>query len=141
MVLVWLRFGRPPAGLLRGRPMNPADVAQSVAPLTSANLSLFHLFLHAHWIVETVMLGLLICSVWVWAIAIDKTFLFSRIRKAGEQFEQAVWSGQARMEAKPRGAREVLRRFADADREGDGRRHCPGNRAHGTPAFGAGDSR
>jgi biopolymer transport protein TolQ len=75
--------------------MNPADVAQSVAPLTSGNLSLFHLFLHAHWIVETVMLGLLICSVWVWAIAVDKTFLFSRIRKAGEHFEQAFWSGQS----------------------------------------------
>ena len=53
--------------------MNPADVAQSVLPLTSSDLSLFTLFWHAHWIVKTVMVGLLICSVWVWAIAIDKT--------------------------------------------------------------------
>ena len=35
--------------------MNPGDIAQSVAPLTSSNLSLFHLFWHAHWIVESVM--------------------------------------------------------------------------------------
>ena len=74
--------------------MNP-DIAQSVAPLTSSNLSLFHLFLHAHWIVETVMAGLLVCSVWVWAIAIDKTLLFSRIRKATDAFEQAFWSGES----------------------------------------------
>jgi len=101
--------------------MNPADVAQSVAPLTSANLSLFHLFLHAHWIVETVMLGLLVCSVWVWAIAVDKTFLFARIRKAGEHFEQAFWSGQSLEElyrslsAKPEHSTGVL--FVAAMRE------------------------
>ena len=32
--------------------MNPGDVAQSVLPLTSSDLSLFTLFLHAHWIVK-----------------------------------------------------------------------------------------
>ena len=57
--------------------------------MTSSGLSLFQLFVHAHWIVETVMAGLLVCSVWVWAIAIDKTLLFSRIRKAGDHFEKA----------------------------------------------------
>ena len=75
--------------------MNPADIAQSVAPLTSGNLSLFHLFWQAHWLVKTVMIGLIVCSVWVWAIAIDKTFLFRRIRKAADGFEQAFWSGQS----------------------------------------------
>jgi biopolymer transport protein TolQ len=75
--------------------MNPTDIASSVAPLTSSNLSLFHLFLHAHWVVETVMVGLLICSVWVWAIAIDKTLLFSRLRRAADSFEEAFWSGQS----------------------------------------------
>ena len=57
--------------------MNPADVAQSVLPLTSSDLSLFTLFWHAHWIVKAVMIGLLVCSVWVWAIAIDKTVLYT----------------------------------------------------------------
>ena len=55
--------------------MNPADVAQSVLPLTSSDLSLFTLFWNAHWVVKTVMVGLLVCSVWVWAIAIDKIVL------------------------------------------------------------------
>src|SRR5262249_61100644 len=75
--------------------MNPADIASSVSPLTSSNLSLFHLLLHAHWIVESVMAGLIVCSAWVWAIAIDKTLLFARLRRAGDHFEEAFWSGQS----------------------------------------------
>ena len=66
--------------------MNPADVAQSVLPLSSSDLSIFTLFWHAHWIVKTVMLGLLVCSIWVWAIAIEKTVLYTRARKAANQF-------------------------------------------------------
>ncbi|HKS86646.1 MAG TPA: protein TolQ [Pseudolabrys sp.] len=75
--------------------MNPADVAQSVLPLTSSDLSLITLFWHAHWIVKTVMIGLLGCSIWVWAIAIDKTVLYNRTRRAMDRFEQAFWSGQS----------------------------------------------
>ncbi len=75
--------------------MNPADVVQSVLPLTSSDLSLFTLFWHAHWIVKAVMIGLLVCSVWVWAIAIEKTLLHMRMRKAMDRFEQAFWSGQS----------------------------------------------
>jgi biopolymer transport protein TolQ len=69
--------------------MNPADITASALPLTSSDLSLFHLFWQSHWLVKTVMIGLIVCSVWVWAIAIDKTVLFRRIR------EQAFWSGQS----------------------------------------------
>src|ERR1700710_3067326 len=76
-------------------PMNPADVAQSGLPIASADVSLIALFLQAHWIVKAVMLGLLACSVWVWAIAIDKIFLYSRTRRAMDRFEQAFWSGQS----------------------------------------------
>src|SRR5947207_3426598 len=76
-------------------PMNPADVAQSVLPLTSSDLSLLTLFWNAHWIVKTVMTGLLVCSVWVWAIAIDKTVLYTRTKRAMDRFEQAFWSGQS----------------------------------------------
>src|ERR1700735_2496912 len=101
--------------------MNPGDIAQSVAPLTSSNLSLFHLFWHAHWIVQLVMIGLLVCSVWVWAISIDKVVLFSRIRRDGDSFEQAFWSGQSLEElykslaAKPEHSTGVL--FVAAMRE------------------------
>ena len=82
--------------------MNPADVAQSVLPLTSADLSLFTLFWHAHWIVKTVMVGLLVCSVWVWAIAIDKTVLYTRTKRAMDRFEPPCANGSAASKARRR---------------------------------------
>jgi biopolymer transport protein TolQ len=71
------------------------EVAQSALPLTSSDLSLITLFLRAHWIVKGVMVGLLVCSVWVWAIAVDKIILFARTSRAMDRFEQAFWSGQS----------------------------------------------
>jgi biopolymer transport protein TolQ len=75
--------------------MNPAEVAQSALPLTSSDLSIFGLFWSAHIIVKAVMLGLLIASIWVWAIAIDKTVLYARTRHAMDRFEKTFWSGQS----------------------------------------------
>ena len=74
--------------------MNPADVAQSALPVT-ADLSILSLFLQAHWVVKAVMLGLLACSIWVWAIAVDKILLFGRTKRAMDRFEHAFWSGQS----------------------------------------------
>src|SRR5712664_3873381 len=75
--------------------MNPAEVVQQALPLYSSDLSIFGLFWQAHWIVKATMLGLVVCSVWVWAIAIDKTFLYTRTKRAMDRFEQAFWSGQS----------------------------------------------
>jgi biopolymer transport protein TolQ len=75
--------------------MNPADVAQSALPIVSSDVSLIALFMQAAWIVKVVMLGLLACSVWVWAIAIDKIFLYARTKRAMDRFEQAFWSGES----------------------------------------------
>jgi biopolymer transport protein TolQ len=68
--------------------MIPADVAPS-------DLSIFTLFLQAHWIVKSVMIGLMACSIWVWAIAIDKLILYTRTSRAMDGFEQTFWSGQS----------------------------------------------
>lgn len=70
--------------------MNPADVVP-----VAADLSIWGLFLQAHWVVKSVMLGLLACSIWVWAIAIDKILLYMRTRRAMDRFEQSFWSGQS----------------------------------------------
>lgn len=75
--------------------MNPVDVAQSALPLSSSDLSIFGLFWAAHIVVKVVMLGLLVASVWVWAIVIDKTVLFNRSRHAMDRFEKNFWSGQS----------------------------------------------
>jgi biopolymer transport protein TolQ len=68
--------------------MIPTDVAPS-------DLSIFTLFLQAHWIVKSVMIGLMACSIWVWAIAIDKLILYARTSRAMDGFEQTFWSGQS----------------------------------------------
>ena len=52
-------------------------------------MALFTLFREASFIVQLVMIGLLLCSVWVWAIAIEKMLLFARMRRAMDRFEQA----------------------------------------------------
>jgi biopolymer transport protein TolQ len=75
--------------------MNPAEVVQQALPLTSSDLSIFTLFWQAHWIVKGVMLGLLIASIWVWAIVVDKTILYARSRKEMDAFETSFWSGQS----------------------------------------------
>jgi biopolymer transport protein TolQ len=71
--------------------MNPTELA----PAMTADVSLIALFWQAHWIVKAVMLGLMACSVWVWAIAIDKMFMYARAKRAMDRFEQAFWSGQS----------------------------------------------
>jgi biopolymer transport protein TolQ len=58
-------------------------------------MALFTLFKEASFVVQLVMVGLLLCSVWVWAIAIEKTLLYARMRRAMDRFEQAFWSGES----------------------------------------------
>jgi biopolymer transport protein TolQ len=62
---------------------------------SAAPLSISDLFLNADFVVKLVMIGLLIASIAVWAIAIDKFVLYSRTRRAMDAFEQAFWSGQS----------------------------------------------
>lgn len=60
-----------------------------------ADLSLIGLFLQAHLVVKIVMAGLVLASVWVWAIIIDKTILYARTKRTMDRFEQTFWSGQS----------------------------------------------
>ncbi len=71
------------------------EVAGSAAPAAKVDISFLDLFLHASLIVKIVMMGLVIASVWVWAIIIDKTVLFMRNRREMDRFEQVFWSGQS----------------------------------------------
>src|SRR2546429_5089386 len=62
---------------------------------SAAPLSIWDLFQNADLVVKLVMVGLLIASVMVWAIAIEKLLLYSRTQRAMDSFEQAFWSGQS----------------------------------------------
>jgi biopolymer transport protein TolQ len=58
-------------------------------------LSIWHLFAQAGWVVKLVMIGLLAASVWTWAIVVDKLIAYARMRSALNRFEQVFWSGQS----------------------------------------------
>ena len=64
-------------------------------PSAAPSLSIWDLFQNADFVVKFVMIGLLIASVAVWAIAVDKIVHYARTRRAMDGFEQAFWSGQS----------------------------------------------
>jgi len=73
--------------------MEAIDAVGAAAPHT--DFSMWALFMQADWIVKTVMLGLLGASVWCWAIIIDKSMMFTRVRREMDRFERTFWSGQS----------------------------------------------
>jgi biopolymer transport protein TolQ len=60
-----------------------------------AEISLLALFMQAHIIVKAVIVGLLLASVWSWAIIVDKVLLYGRTRRQMDRFEKVFWSGQS----------------------------------------------
>jgi biopolymer transport protein TolQ len=72
-----------------------AEVAQGALPSAATKLSLITLFSNADIVVQAVMLGLLLASVWVWAIVVDKFLLYRRTKRSMDQFEQTFWSGHS----------------------------------------------
>jgi biopolymer transport protein TolQ len=56
-------------------------------------MSLLGLFLMADWVVKSVMIGLLLASVVVWAIVFEKVTALRRARREADAFEDRFWSG------------------------------------------------
>ncbi len=76
--------------------MNPADIVKTqIGVANGGGFSFLEMFLTAHPVVKVVMFGLLIASVWSWAIIVEKVFAFRRARREADKFEQLFWSGQS----------------------------------------------
>jgi biopolymer transport protein TolQ len=77
--------------------MNPLDVVKGKVALAGAGqgFSFIELFSSAHIMVKLVMIGLLLASIWSWAIIIEKVLAFRRARREADRFEQMFWSGQS----------------------------------------------
>ena len=67
-----------------------AQQVEGSALEATVDTSLLSLFLEASLVVQVVMIGLIIASVWCWAIIIDKSMLFVRTKRATDRFEQGV---------------------------------------------------
>ncbi len=87
----------PPAPV----PSTPVPAPPGTGPVASTlgagtgtiDVSFVGMFLHAHPVVQAVMVMLLLASVWSWAIIIEKTLKLRALRRKAEAFEDTFWSG------------------------------------------------
>jgi len=73
-----------------------ADIAsQAVGLGTNTDFSLMSLFLRADIIVKSVIIILIVCSIYSWAVIIDKFRLFKKINKSSDDFEEKFWDSKS----------------------------------------------
>ena len=73
-----------------------ADItSQAVGLASNTDFSLVSLFLRADIIVKSVMIILVIFSIYSWAIIFDKIRLFRKINKSAEEFEEKFWKSKS----------------------------------------------
>ena len=73
-----------------------ADIStQAVGLASSADFSLTSLFIRADIIVKSVILILIACSVYSWAVIIEKFRLFRKINQSTEEFEAKFWNSKS----------------------------------------------
>ena len=73
-----------------------ADIStQAVGLASSADFSLINLFIRADIIVKSVIILLIVCSIYSWAVIIEKFRLFKKINKSTEEFETKFWNSKS----------------------------------------------
>ena len=73
-----------------------ADISsQAVGLASNTDFSLVSLFIRADIIVKSVIIILIACSVYSWAVIIEKLRLFKKINKTTEEFETKFWNSKS----------------------------------------------
>ena len=73
-----------------------ADISsQAVGLASSADFSLLSLFIRADIIVKSVIVLLIACSIYSWAVIIEKFRLFKKINQSTEEFEAKFWNSKS----------------------------------------------
>tara|TARA_Y100001970_G_C13980372_1_gene722814 strand:+ start:242 stop:916 length:675 start_codon:yes stop_codon:yes gene_type:complete len=73
-----------------------ADIStQAVGLASSADFSLMNLFIRADIIVKSVIVLLIACSIYSWAVIIEKFRLFKKINQSTEEFETKFWNSKS----------------------------------------------
>ena len=73
-----------------------ADItSQAVGLASNTDFSLWSLFVRADFIVKSVILMLIGCSIYSWAIIIEKFRLFKKINLESEEFEEKFWKSKS----------------------------------------------
>ena len=73
-----------------------ADItSQAVGLASSADFSLINLFIRADIVVKSVIIMLIACSIYSWAVIIEKYRLFKKINQSTEEFESKFWNSKS----------------------------------------------
>lgn len=73
-----------------------ADItSQAVGLASNTDFSLLSLFLRADFVVKSVILMLIACSIYSWAVIIEKYKLFKKINLESEEFEIKFWKSKS----------------------------------------------
>ena len=73
-----------------------ADItSQAVGLASSADFSILNLFIRADIIVKSVIIILIVSSIYSWALIIEKYKLFKKINKSSEEFEAKFWKSRS----------------------------------------------
>ena len=73
-----------------------ADISsQAVGLASNTDFSLLSLFIRADIIVKSVIIILIVCSIYSWAVIIEKFRLFKRINESTEEFEKKFWNSKS----------------------------------------------
>ncbi|MEQ8193753.1 MAG: protein TolQ [Rhodospirillales bacterium] len=69
------------------------DAATLAGSVANMDFSVWSLFLRADWIVKSVMILLVLASIWCWAIIFEKVMGLRRLNEGADEFEAVFWSG------------------------------------------------
>ena len=73
-----------------------ADItSQAVGLASNTDFSLWSLFIRADFVVKSVILMLIGCSIYSWAIIIEKLRLFKKINSESKEFEEKFWKSKS----------------------------------------------
>ena len=73
-----------------------ADISsQAVGLASNTDFSLLSLFIRADIIVKSVIVILIVCSIYSWAVIIEKFRLFKKINQTTEEFETKFWNSKS----------------------------------------------
>ena len=75
--------------------METEIATQSVGLASSADFSLINLFLKADIIVKSVIVLLIACSIYSWAVIFEKLKLFKTINNSSDKFEDKFWKSKS----------------------------------------------
>jgi biopolymer transport protein TolQ len=71
------------------------DAAMMAGSVGADQFAVMSMFLRADIVVKTVMVMLVLASIWCWAIIFEKLLTVRRLNKRSSEFEQAFWSGKS----------------------------------------------